>query len=144
MVERRSLSDAVDLTPKLEAFIKSGIPKEPSRAEPTATPLAENSASETVVHLPQAGEPASGRRGRPRRASRIATESGGQDTDSRASNLLDEILVPLTTKLRRRTVQALRRAYLEQKLHGRKPATQQEIIEEAVGEWLSQNGFQPA
>jgi len=51
------------------------------------------------------------------------------------------MLVPLTTKLRRKTVHSLRRAYLEQKLNGRTPATQQEIIEEAVAEWLRRNGF---
>lgn len=54
---------------------------------------------------------------------------------------LDNLLVPITTKLRRRTYHALRRAYLQQKLRHRTPATQQEIVESAVGEWLTRNGF---
>jgi hypothetical protein len=37
--------------------------------------------------------------------------------------------------------QALKRAYLEQRLKHAKPDTQQEIVEEALGEWLSQQGF---
>ena len=33
------------------------------------------------------------------------------------------------------------RAYLEQKLQREKPDTQQEIVEEALGNWLSRRGF---
>jgi hypothetical protein len=69
-------------------------------------------------------------------------KAGDMQPDHHAVSVLDEMLVPVTTKLRRRTVQALRRAYLEQKLRDLKPATQQEIVEQAVSEWLKRNGFQ--
>ncbi|MDZ4782055.1 MAG: hypothetical protein SGJ19_17545 [Planctomycetia bacterium] len=49
--------------------------------------------------------------------------------------------MPITTKLQYGTVQALRRAYLEQKLNHATPDTQQEIVEFAVQDWLKRNGF---
>jgi hypothetical protein len=39
--------------------------------------------------------------------------------------------------------QALRRAHLEQRLKHAKPDTQQEIVEEALGDWLSKHEFLP-
>jgi hypothetical protein len=58
-----------------------------------------------------------------------------------APSLLGTVLVPLTTRLLPNTADALRRAYLEQKLKGRKPATQQEIVEAAVQGWLRKEGY---
>lgn len=52
-----------------------------------------------------------------------------------------EYLVAVTTRLQARTAEALRRAHLEQKLNRRDPATQQEIIELAVQEWLRTNSY---
>jgi hypothetical protein len=49
--------------------------------------------------------------------------------------------VAITTRLQARTADALRRAYLEQKLNRLEPATQQEIIELAVQQWLRANSF---
>jgi hypothetical protein len=49
--------------------------------------------------------------------------------------------MPITTKLQYATVQALRRAYLEQKLNHATPDTQQEIVEFAVQDWLKKHGF---
>jgi hypothetical protein len=54
---------------------------------------------------------------------------------------IDQLLVPLTTRLQPRTANALRRAYLEQKLKHARPSTQQEIIEAAVQEWLRKSGY---
>jgi hypothetical protein len=50
-------------------------------------------------------------------------------------------LVPLTTRLQPSTAAALKRAGLEQKLRGEQPATVQEIAEEAIQEWLRDNGY---
>lgn len=98
---RRTVVEAVSLTPSHESFIKSGVP------------LGGRSA--------------------------ISQEdAANQEPDDRFS----EMLVPITTKLRRRTYQALRRAYLQQKLRHRLPATQQEIVEAAVSDWLKTHGFQ--
>jgi len=58
-----------------------------------------------------------------------------------ASDLLDQVLVPVTVRLPHRMAQALRRAHLEQRLKHAKPDTQQEIVEEALGDWLLRQGF---
>ena len=49
--------------------------------------------------------------------------------------------VPITIKLQYSTAQALRCAYLEQKLKHSTPDTQQEIVENAVQIWLQLNGY---
>lgn len=136
MSERRSVTDAVLATPRLNAFIKSGLAEEPPRAEPDIPSRSEERSREEVPH-----EPAKPRRGRPRRAATYKPDKRPRVEPAGTSSVLDDILVPVTTKLRRRTLQALRRAYLEQKLADRTPATQQEIIEEAVAGWLMENGF---
>ncbi len=58
-----------------------------------------------------------------------------------ASEVLSLVLVPLTTRLQHKTAQALRRAYLEQRLRHMKPDTQQEIVEEALLDWLERNDY---
>ncbi len=50
-------------------------------------------------------------------------------------------LVPLTTRLYPETAAALRRAYLERKLAGELPNTQQEIVEAALCTWLHSGGY---
>jgi hypothetical protein len=57
------------------------------------------------------------------------------------ASLLGTLLVPLTTRLQTPTADALRRAYLERKLRGESPHTQQEIVEEALQIWLRKEGF---
>lgn len=47
----------------------------------------------------------------------------------------------MTIRLPHRTAQVLPRAYLEQRLKHAKPDTLQEIVEEAIGDWLGQQGF---
>jgi hypothetical protein len=136
MADRRSIADAVTLTPKLESFVKSGVPE-------VNTSSRSHSSSET--NEPPAEVPVSPRdaaqrpRGRPRRPSRTPHAPADPHREMRTTSILDEMLVPITTKLRRRTVQALRRVHLEQKLRDAKPATQQEIVEEAIEEWLERH-----
>ena len=52
-----------------------------------------------------------------------------------------QTLVPLTTRIGPQTAESLRRAYLQQKLSGRLPDTQQEIVEAALRQWLRDHGF---
>jgi hypothetical protein len=61
--------------------------------------------------------------------------------DSSYSGDLPPLLVSLTTRLSPATAEALRRAALEQRLERRRPHTQQEIVEAAVRQWLTMNGF---
>ncbi len=76
----------------------------------------------------------------PARASRRSGRRIHQETPG-ASEVLDQVLVPVTIRLPHRMAQSLRRAYLEQRLKHAKPDTQQEIVEEALGDWLSRQGF---
>ena len=80
---------------------------------------------------------------RTRRARPLTTSTSTQEVDpqTRGLALLGEMRVPLTTRLQPRTAHALRRAHLEQRLNGLLPATQQEIVEAAVYEWLRQHGY---
>lgn len=48
---------------------------------------------------------------------------------------------PLTTRLRADYAQALKRASLERELAGVEPYTVQDMLEEALGPWLSANGY---
>lgn len=147
MAERRTIAEAVAIPPNLEAFIKEGVPgKSVRQAQPSASTDGNDAlnASEpaTVVSMAKPTEPRSRARSQAR-GSHPSTrrEAENRSAPDRSSDLLDDILVPLTTKLRRRTLQALRRAYLELKLEGRTPSTQQEIIEEAIENWLERRGF---
>jgi hypothetical protein len=56
-------------------------------------------------------------------------------------SILQGLLVPLTTRLQPETADALRRAYLEQKLARKNPATQQEIVEAALRDWLKGHAY---
>ncbi|BBO33409.1 hypothetical protein PLANPX_3021 [Lacipirellula parvula] len=58
-----------------------------------------------------------------------------------SSEVLDQMLVPVTIRLSHRVANALRRAHLEQRLNHAKPDTQQEIVEEAIFGWLTKQGF---
>lgn len=73
--------------------------------------------------------------------SRRRSRGRSREAQPQASEVLDQVLVPVTLRLQHRTAQALKRAYLEQKLKHEKPDTLQEIGEEALSDWLAQNGY---
>jgi hypothetical protein len=138
MAERRSLGDAMDMTPEKLAFIKGQPVKDAKPELPEPTPkVATEKTIEVQTARPEGEAPRNGRPRVTRRGSRGASSQGIPE----ASDLLDQVLVPVTIRLQHRTAQALRRAYLEQRLRHVKPDTQQEIVEEAVGDWLSKQGF---
>lgn len=143
MAERRSLSSALDLTPEKMAFIQgsAGVaakaaPKPRERVAPAPEPAVVDEqveairleADEEVEELP--------RESRPRRPARPRSRPAPEPT-----SITDYLLVPITTRLNPRTADALRRAHLEQKLRRQSPSTQQEIVEEALQEWLRDNGY---
>ena len=123
------------MTPEKRAFIAGQSKTIPSPAVAPA-PKAEEKTIEVEVPPKEnqiASEPV------PAKTRRSARRSS-QETPG-ASEVLDQVLVPVTIRLPHRTAQALRRAYLEQRLKHAKPDTQQEIVEEALGDWLSRQGF---
>jgi hypothetical protein len=125
----------MDMTPDKLAFIKG---QAVAATTPAETKPAAAAVEKTIeVEAPETGEPRQQRTRPARRASRGRTSQENPE----ASDLLDQVLVPVTIRLQHRTAQALRRAYLEQRLKHAKPDTQQEIVEEAIGDWLSKQGF---
>lgn len=140
MAERRSLGAAMEMSPEKRAFIQSGmIPKE-AAAMPNAT---EAPREETTIDLPTpqpaVENPQDFKEKTPTK--RPSRGRGQQQTQPDASDILDQVLVPVTIRLPHRMAQALKRVYLEQRLRHAKPDTQQEIVEEALEEWLSKQGF---
>lgn len=138
MAERRSLNDAMDMTPEKMAFIQGNTTP---TAKPTAVAAEPKPAEEKTIDLErppaEGGEPGESRPRVNRRTGRARTarEAPG------AGEILDQLLVPVTIRLQHRTAQALRRAYLEQRLRHAKPDTQQEIAEQALVEWLASNEY---
>lgn len=125
MTQRRSLSSALDVTPEKLAFIHGAQPSIPQVAEPTAA---------------DQPSPMATRRTTPVRPPK-AIEKQRERPTAQEGPFVGEFLVPLTTRLQPKTADALRRAYLEQKLNRRRPDTQQEIIEAALQGWLRKEGF---
>ncbi|MEX2171064.1 MAG: hypothetical protein WD851_17225 [Pirellulales bacterium] len=129
----------MEITPAKMAFIKGQETKElkPAAVEapPSKLPV------EKIVKLQQPAaennEPKESRS----RASRLSSRGRSSQEAPEASEVLDQVLVPVTVRLPHRMAQSLRRAYLEQRLKHAKPDTQQEIVEEALGDWLSRQGF---
>jgi hypothetical protein len=123
MTERRSMGTAFALTPEKVAFIAGS--ETPALAGQNAEQRQVASAVPPHSRKPQ-NERAVGRR---------------TSTEPEAESLLGVILVPLTTRLQPRTADALRRACLQQRLRGKAPHTQQQIVEIAIDAWLKSNGY---
>lgn len=130
MAERRSIGNAMTMTPEKLAFIKGNAAKEKTIevSPPPEEPR------------PEAPEPAaSAEEVRPRPPKRQSR--GRSEKAPEPSEVLDQVLVPVTFRLQHRVAQALRRAHLEQRLSHAKPDTQQEIVDEALTAWLTRNGY---
>lgn len=127
MTQRRSLTTAMEITPEKLAFIQGAAPIAPQ-------PPSEPSTHETVPLVAPTRKRSSIQQ-QPRSTPK------DRDTEEHEASLLGVLLVPLTTRLQPVTADALRRAYLEQKLRGRRPDTQQEIVEAALQSWLRKEGF---
>lgn len=133
MAERRSINEALNLTPDKIAFIRQDPRLQPvngqgnQSVDPDESVNVKTSRKMTQASLDSAVTVAASRN----QTRRTTT----QPTLSAAA------LVPLTTRLQPETADALRRAYLERKLDGFANATQQEIVEEALQIWLIQEGY---
>ncbi len=129
----------MEMTPEKLAFIKGQPGKEP-KLSPVESPAAKSTAEKTI-ELETARAATEAEKEPRSRSGRRSTKGRSSQETPEASELLDQVLVPVTIRLQHRTAQALRRAYLEQRLKHAKPDTQQEIVEEALGDWLVRLGF---
>lgn len=125
MVERRSLGDAI--TPEKLAFIKGGESK--VSPEPEKVKVIEK-----ALQPAEESKPLENKAKRSKRSTR-------EEQEPEPADVLNQILVSITNRFQHRTVQALRRAHLERKLKNIQPNTQQEIIEMALQEWLTERGY---
>lgn len=140
--QRRNMDEALSLGPKALDFIQGGNlaekveeqprGKEPDKKKPAATkpkrpkrlPKRKREGDQPALAAAEVA---------PKPAPTAPAESGG--------TLVGQLLVPLTTRLQPKTAEMLRRACLEQKLAGKRPHSQQEIVELATQAWLRENGY---
>jgi hypothetical protein len=124
-MKRKSLIEAV--SPEARDFIQAGTPKsqfvqtdsEETAEEAPAMGLLETKA---VEQRSEAEQPAK------KRMPKHVTEEGEESPFP--------IRVPQTYRLPQRLVEDLARAAMERKIKRRKPWSQQDIVAEAIGEWL--------
>ncbi len=134
MTPRRSLGNALELTADKLAFIQQGSPS--AVQERGGEGRDRERGNEVDSSRPEVSTMKSLDRDRT-----TAVETPWSASPETRPSLIGGVLVPVTTRVRLETANALRRAYLEQKLAQRTPATQQEIIEEALTAWLRQHRF---
>lgn len=129
----------MEMTPEKLAFIKGQTVKD-SKVSAVESPAAKVTVEKTIeLELSTPEDEASKEpRSKPGRRSTRGRSSQGKPE---ASELLDQVLVPVTIRLPRRIAQALRRACLEQQLRHAIPHTQQDIVDEALTQWLSTHEF---
>jgi hypothetical protein len=137
------------------AFIRGGVPGATPQTSPTETstaPISELTELDEVqveqpkqlstpIELQAVVETSVESDNRERRRQRSRSRGAANSTREEPMMSTANLLVPLTTRLSPSTAAALKRAGLEQKLYGRQPGTVQEIAEEAIVEWLREQGY---
>lgn len=132
MSERRSMADAISLSPEKLDFIhgaasaNGGIPRqhvafrlhEPDRNPPTSE------------------KPSARRRAR---VTRNARTKSTLTNVTPAATPQPNLLAPVTIRLTPETADALRRICLERRLTRKMPFTQQQVVEIAIRDWLSRS-----
>lgn len=142
MAKHRSLSNAL-LSPEKMAFIKGHDANQGQSVGDAHPPIQSNAVVVPVVELAP-GTTSAPKEVQSSKSPSINNLQPSQD-ESINRNVTapanEDYLVAITTRLQARTADALRRAHLEQKLNRCEPATQQEIIELAVQQWLRTHSF---
>lgn len=123
MAERRTLGDALSITPDKLAFIHGDESSQSERSQKATSKTVDVSLSA------EAGEVRSGRQKRRTKEREFVVPN--------ANELLGEVLVPLTTRIPHRLIQSIRRLCLERQLSHAKPDSIQKIIEAALEDWLA-------
>jgi hypothetical protein len=122
-MKRKSLFEAVS-SPEARDFIQAGNPKPYSEKEPGDAPATGLSETEAVAQSSEAELPPK------KRVRKQATQTEEEESPF-------PIRIPQTYRLPQRLVEDLARAAIERKIKRRKPWSQQDIVAEAIGEWLS-------
>ena len=151
MTQRRSLTDALELTPDKLAFINGSPGDKPRTAVvPDNSPLIVPAlASEQEAAPVKGSNPSTDvgfeltrRQRRPKSATAHSASTINKPPENHGAGMtLGNVLIPLTTRLHPDTSLALKRASLEQRLRGLSPYTVQEIVEQSVTHWLQSHGY---
>jgi hypothetical protein len=127
------------MTPEKIAFIEGRSAK--AERQNSSKPRADTGSADKTIDVKlsrgESANPPEQSNAPSRRTNRSRSRHEAPD----ASELLDQVLVPVTIRLQHRTAQALKRAYLKQKLKHLKPDTVQKIGEEALTDWLGKAGY---
>lgn len=132
MAERRVMGAALAISPEKLAFIQGASGDTKSEPPPARRQTPPPATTDSVAEPQEAA---------PKRSRRRPVAPDRHSPTPKARPFISQILIPLTTRLQPDTASALRRACLEQKLAGRQPATQQEIVEAAVHAWLTAESY---
>jgi hypothetical protein len=128
-MKRKSLIEAV--SPEARDFIEAGTPKpqfvqaQPDEAVKESTSLVPEPA-ETVIPSVEKKE--------------ISIQAPAPVAHQPAGEIPLLVLLPQTFRLPQRLVEDLARAAIERKIKRRKPWSQQDIVAEAIKEWLRKHG----
>lgn len=140
MADKRSLGDALTLTPEKLAFIQgegtsSSMALGSVTMSPNPPPRMGRKRKEKIIDV-ELSQDSPAPTDMPR-ISRPRQKHAASSNLPTANDVLDELLVPLTTRVPHRLIQSLRRVCLERRLQHQKPDSIQEIVEEALTSWLS-------
>jgi hypothetical protein len=131
------MDDAPKLTPEAMALTSGHSAAKTLSPKPEPTPLSEKSETKSD----QRRKPAPSRRPSKRKREGNPPKIGQTPPPSSDGSFVGQLLVTVTNRLQPKNAEMLRRACLEQKLAGRRPHTQQEIIERATQSWLKERGY---
>lgn len=125
-MKRKSLIEAV--SPEVRDFIEAGTPKPQFVHTQKPKKEGEGSPARVPEPTPTALEPEE-----EKQASAPAREQGAHQP---TGEIPLPMLIPQTYRLPQRLVEDLARAAIERKIKRRKPWSQQDIVAEAIKEWL--------
>jgi hypothetical protein len=129
-MKRKSLIEAV--SPAARDFIEAGTPKpqfvqtkpEEMEGEESSTALVAEPPAKTVIASPEKTE------------TPVSSPAPVVHVHQPAGEIPLPVLVPQTFRLPQRLLEDLARAAIERKIKRRKPWSQQDIVAEAIKEWL--------
>ena len=137
--EARSLTAALNRTPEIEAFISSDTKQKPKVVENKTVTTSETENPYSSNSHAKAKSASNSSDQQPRAEGKQATKQKPKPKIAEGNNLLPQPRVPISTRVQMTTAKSLLKASYERKLAGLSPWSQQDIIEQAVLEWLAKH-----
>jgi hypothetical protein len=134
--EARSLTAALNRTPEIEAFISADTKRKPKVIEETTAQTSEAEKPQNSDSHAKAKPASISGDQQPRAEGKRTTKLKPKPKMAAENNLLLQPRVPISTRVQVTTAKSLLKASYERKLAGLSPWSQQDIIEQAVLEWL--------